>query len=57
MLEFRGEKKMDMTKERIEEEIKFCEYYKKEIETRTLPAIKRKIKFYKKMLKCIEKKK
>ena len=44
-----------MTKERIEENIRFCEYTKKELETVTLPAIRRKIRFYKNMLKKTQK--
>lgn len=42
-------------KDRVEEEIRFCEYTKKELETVTLPAIRRKIRFYKNMLKKIQK--
>lgn len=45
-----------ITKEQIEENIRFCEYTLEELQTRTLPAIKRKIKFYRKMLKDITKK-
>lgn len=45
-----------MTKERIEENIRFCEYTLQELQTTTLPAIKRKIKLYRKMLKDITKK-